>query len=160
MMEQAAISTMVVASVWELLDAHERWTIDGDRLVGPGSADMILSGHGGSGMLAGSTDAPFVHVDVTFELNRDDPRHTSFSYCVTGFGADATSAIESAVGQVISGPLQIVYELTRQNGQHAHHLSASDPGGIEGFHIIQGHSRGSGRGRPPSGCSNGQLERA
>jgi hypothetical protein len=120
--------TALVARLIAVLSTSDRpWReLSDGRIDGPGSLSLTLD----------DTEHSPNHVDIGIELNRERPASPIIYDCVTGLGADATSAAQHAVEIWRQTSWATVQELMTQRGEFAEHFGHDDPMGLPGWHVM------------------------
>ena len=123
----AQLTLQVVAET--LSGINGTWSVEGSKVVGPGTAAVITRPHG---------SGPIAHADLGFLISRDRPDAPAFWDCAAGMGATPEAALRQAVNNWSQTTALAAIEVMSQNGEFADHYEAADPNGFPGWHTVHG----------------------
>lgn len=103
------------------------WEIDRDRVVGPGTVDVIAREH---------RQGNAIHPDLGFVLNRDRQDVPVLWDCAAGTGRTEDEALRQAIHIWSQTTGLAALELLTHTGEFATHCAGDDPDGFPGWHAI------------------------
>lgn len=105
------------------------FTVDGPVVRGPGTTAVAVREH---------PDAGGGHVDLGFVLHLGRADAPVLWDCAAGLGKTEQERLENAVGMWATTTAATVVELLDRRGEHGDHYAPDRPGGVPGWHVVQG----------------------
>jgi hypothetical protein len=115
--------------VREMACLGREFEIDGSVVRGPGTTAVAIRDH---------ADATGGHVDLGYVLRLGDGAGPVVWDCAAGLGRTEEERLNNAVRMWRTTTASAMVELLERRGLHGDHFPPNAPGGVQGWHTVQG----------------------